>query len=148
MTAGPPQDAAIPLPGIASVLGALIAAAGYGANRFRLQVGAELAVTGDSIRITLHNKGRLRGAAHRLDVLDAGYERIELEGAGDDFESVALESHSTRVLVYTAPSGRDFRHDDTVVVGWGRKETRKQPLPVRVGFWPPGAPAGALVHRE
>jgi hypothetical protein len=128
------------------LLGILFGVVQFRAGGFRPHVEALLAVKGDSMRITVTNRGRAEGTIHGFDILDSEDKRIPLSGVGSAFKPFRLSAGSAEILVLNAPEERDFSPSDTVIVAWGKEEKREHPLPTRVSFYDPYTPPGALVQ--
>jgi hypothetical protein len=104
-------------------------------SRFKVEAKAFLAELGDSIWVTVANVGSVEGTIHSLEITDAQGTRIELPGAGKNFEPFKLTAQSSRQIDFNAPEDRDFKTDDKVVVRWGKHAERLEPLPSAGSVW-------------
>jgi hypothetical protein len=126
------------------VVGTLFGWYQWRASRFNPKVEGKLAVKGDSIRVTVTNRGRLEGKINMVEVLDSNYKRVPLLGADATFSPFPLYGGSAEVLDFNAPDGRDFGEKDTVRIEWGGGEDRRRLVPVSVSFYDTKTPPGAL----
>lgn len=119
-------DVAAVVAAVAGVLTVLLAIVGV-VVRFRPKFDVMIDTQREAIRVTVSNKGRLKGRINGVSVIDTGGREVSSEFASlpeRKFHSGEVAHKQARSLVIKATGEKPFAQDIRVFVRWGRRRKK------------------------